>query len=273
MERVEAAGIVGGGVLAEDVRPQDWERKIAEGTERLYQARLVRRLLLVWAYPGNLVLLVLASLALALLDSPWPGVFGWLVVLVSSAVAAILAYRQHFRVRAVERELRALEREYREHLLEELGDNDLLAAHKRFHLQLPGLIRSYRAAARRNRLKDNALQLTVIAGSAVAATVSAMSMAVSSLHGFAVLFSLFVALAAAIAGYTRYRDQSSVYQQTADALEREYESVELRVGRYRRFATEREAYAEFAESVETLRSEHPGRMGSPISDPARVVVE
>ena len=30
-----------------------------------------------------------------------------------------------------------LEREYREHLLEELGDNDLLAAHKRFHLQLP----------------------------------------------------------------------------------------------------------------------------------------
>src|SRR5690606_40180849 len=74
MERVEAAGIVGGGVLAEDVRPQDWERKIAEGTERLYQARLVRRLLLVWAYPGNLVLLVLASLALALLDSPWPGV-------------------------------------------------------------------------------------------------------------------------------------------------------------------------------------------------------
>ena len=108
---------------------------------------------------------------------------------------------------------------------------------------------------------------------AVAATVSAMSMAVSSLHGFAVLLSLFVALAAAIAGYTRYRDQSSVYQQTADALEREYESVELRVGRYRRFATEREAYAEFAESVETLRSEHPGRMGSPISDPARVVVE
>jgi uncharacterized protein HemX len=93
------------------------------------------------------------------------------------------------------------------------------------------------------------------------------------LHGFAVLLSLFVALAAAIAGYTRYRDQSSVYQQTADALEREYESVELRVGRYRRFATEREAYAEFAESVETLRSEHPGRMGSPISDPARVVVE
>lgn len=65
MERVNAAGIVGGGVLAGDFQPVDRQRRIAERSELRYRVRLVRRLMLLWAVPGNFLLIcVAATLAL-----------------------------------------------------------------------------------------------------------------------------------------------------------------------------------------------------------------
>ncbi|GGI67454.1 hypothetical protein GCM10011581_00360 [Saccharopolyspora subtropica] len=266
MERLEAAGIVGSGVLAEDHRPGSWERRIAECSERLYRGRMVQRLLLTWAVPGNAVLLVAAGLVLGLWRAVLPAGVLFAVTVVSAAVSARLLYQQHFRVRAMESELRALEHEHRERLLEDLGSGDLLAAHKRYRAQLPELIERYRAEARRDRRKDNVLQSAVIGGSIVAATVTATAMSVVDVRWAAVVLSLLVAVAAAFAGYARYRERSAAWLRTADALEREYESVELRVGRYRRFTSEREAYAEFADAVEALRAEQARRVPSTVGD-------
>ncbi|GAA4862712.1 MULTISPECIES: DUF4231 domain-containing protein [Saccharopolyspora] len=255
MERVDAAGIVGGGVLTEGARPQDWERRIAERSELLYRGRLLRRLLLLWAGPGTAVLGALGIGAEVLWRSPWITGAVAVIAVGSLAVSARLLYGQHFKVRAVETELRALESAHREHLLEELGYGDLLAAHKRYRAQLPALIERYRGEARRNRWKDNALQGVVIGGSIVGATVSATAVSFAASRWYAVALCLLVAVAAAFAGYAHYRDRCHSWQQTADWLEREYESVELRVGRYRKFEDEREAYAEFADAIEALRSE------------------
>jgi uncharacterized protein DUF4231 len=266
MERVDAAGIVGGGVLAGDRQPRDWERRIAEQSEQHYRVRMVQRLLLAWAVPGNLLLIGAAAIALALWASALLAGIVFVLAVASIAVSGRFLYQQHFKVRAVESELRSLEYAYREYLLEELGSGDLLGTHKRYRAQLPELIERYRVEASRDRRKDNLLQTVVIGGSTVAATATAIAMSVVDVRWVAVGLSLLVAVSAACAGYAKYRDRSVAYQQTADALEREYESVELRVGRYRRFNGEREAYAEFADAVEALRAERAGRLPSAATD-------
>ncbi|MEV0697430.1 DUF4231 domain-containing protein [Saccharopolyspora sp. NPDC050389] len=266
MERVDTAGIVGGGVLAGDGQPSGWERRIAERSEEHYRARLVQRLLLAWAVPGNLLLIGVAAVALWLWTSALPAGIVFVLALASLVVSAKFVYQQHFKVRAVESELRALEYAHREHLLDELGPGDLLGAHKRYRAQLPELIERYRVEARRDRWKDNVLQTVIIGGSIIAATATATATAASvsvvDVRWVAVALCLLVALAAAFAGHAKYRERSAACQQTADALEREYESVELRVGRYRRFDRESEAYAEFADAVGALRAERARRLPS-----------
>ncbi|TDC89079.1 DUF4231 domain-containing protein [Saccharopolyspora aridisoli] len=267
MERVDTAGIVGGGVLAADDRQQgDWERRIAQRSEELYRERIVQRLLLAWAVPGNLLLAAVGVTLLALSTSVVPAAVTFVVLAASAGVAAVYVYRQHFKVRAVDTDLRALEGAHREMLLDELGTGDLLDAHRRYRAQLPELIERYRHEARSDRWKDSALQAVVIGVSIIAATATATAAAVPEIRWLAIGLSLLVAVSAAYAGYTKHRDRAASWQETADALEREYESVELRVGRYRRFGSEREAYAEFAEAVEALRAERARRLPSGVND-------
>ena len=269
MDRVEAAGIIGGGVISESPRVQDWERRIVERSEKLYRARVLKRFLLIWAYPLNVLLAALAISGFVLSGlSSLPAAAAAVVVVVASvAVSGRLGYLQHFKVRAMEFDLRALEQEHREHLLEEFGSGDLLGIRKHYRAHLPDVIARYREEARRHRRKDGLLQGIVVAGSIVAACVTAISMSIVDARWGAVLVSLVVALAAAFAGHARFSERGVLLQQTADSLEREYESVELRVGRYRRIADEGEAYAEFADTVETLRSDQARQMGpSPRTD-------
>ncbi|GAB3296634.1 DUF4231 domain-containing protein [Parasphingorhabdus pacifica] len=261
MERLDAAtGIIGGGLISGGSQPQDWERRIGERSEQLYRARLIQRLFLVWAYPGNLVLVGLAVAAMVLFGPSISLVAVLAVVSIGSmAVSARFVYQQHFRVRSVETELRELERAHREYLLEELSTGDLLGTHKRYRAQLPEVVDVYRAEARQYRWKDNLLQSVVIAGSIMTASVTAISVSVVDFRWGSAAASLVVAISAAYAGYAKYRERSAGLQQTADALEREYQSVELRAGRYRRFGDERAAYAEFADTVEAVRAEQAKR--------------
>jgi hypothetical protein len=261
MERLDAGtGIVGGGLITDSSHPQDWERRIGERSEQLYRARLVQRFFLAWAYLGNLVLVAAAVLCYVLFGplAPWVPAVVVVVPILSIVASARFVYRQHFRVRAVDSELREFERAYREYLLEDLG-TDLLGAHKRYRAQLPDVIGGYRLEARRHRRKHNALQSVIIAGSIVTSAATAASVSTVDARGIAVVASLLVAVAAAFAGYAKHRERSASLQQAADALEREYEAVELRVGKYRRFGDEREAYAEFADQVEALRKEQAKR--------------
>lgn len=252
-----AAGILGSGVIADGSQPQEWERRISAKSERLYRARLLRWFFLLWNYLGNLLLVGLAVSAFVLLaDIPAWGLALLVLVPVASIVtSAMLLYRQHFTVRAVEAELRELRRAYSEHLLEEFASGDVFASHKRYRTLLPEVIAEYRVESHKQLRRYNALQVLVIAGSigTAASTVAALSSVES--RWAAVALSTLVAVAAAFTGHAKYRERSASLQRTADSLEREYQSVELRVGRYRRFGDEREAYAEFADQVEALRAE------------------
>jgi hypothetical protein len=60
-------------------------------------------------------------------------------------------------------------------------------------------------------------------------------------------------------GYFKYKERSFYLQQTADAIESEWEAVEIGVGRYKRIENEDEALAEFVEEVHRLKSEQKKR--------------
>lgn len=265
MERLSTTGIVGSGVLSDDNSPQDWERRIAERAEQLYRLKLLRKLLVVWLCPGNLLLAVVAAVGPALWGSGLLAAVLGAALVASVAVSGRLLYREHLAVRGAESELRALECANREELLDELGSGDLLGAQRYYRAQLPDIIERHRAEARRDRWKDNVLQSAVIGGSIVAATVTAVAMSIVEFGWIAVAVSLVVAVSAAFSGYAKYRERALGWQQAADALEREYQSVELRAGRYRRFENDDEAYAEFADTVEALRNEQVQRLRSTVS--------
>lgn len=267
MQHDEATtGIVAGGVISDDPL-HDLEGSIAECSERLYRVRLVQRFFLAWAFPGNLLIVTLAisaataaSAEILRVPLSWVVPVAVLVPLGSIAVSARAVYRQHFTVRAVGKELRDLQVAHTEHMLGEANGDDLLAAHKRYRAQLPEVIDRFRVESLSMRRKHNAIQCVVITGSIVTATTTAASVSIADFRPAAVGFSLLVAVMAAFGGYAKYRERSVNLQQTADALDREYQSVELRVGRYRHFTDERDAYAEFAHEVETVRGEQAKRL-------------
>ncbi|MBK0865596.1 MAG: DUF4231 domain-containing protein [Saccharopolyspora sp.] len=263
MERWDAGngtGIIGGGVIAGESQAQDWERRISELSEQLYRARLLQRFLLLWVYPGNLALFGISAAGISLLNPPVAATVAAVVLPIGSvAVSARTAYRQHFRMRSVATELREVERAHREHQLDEWNSGDLLGMRKRYRADLPDVIERYRDEAGRHRWKDQFLQTVVIVGSIVSATVTAAGTSAPSFRWAAVCVGLLVAVAAAFGGYAKYRERGVSLQQTADVLEREYHSVELRAGRYSRFEDETDAYAEFADTVESLREEQAKR--------------
>jgi hypothetical protein len=252
-------GIIAGGVLSGGSRPEDWDRRIKQHSEQLYRAKLVWRLLLTWMCPGNVVLVAAAITAFtAVAGLRWWAVPAVVVPVASVVASARLLYRQHFKVRGYESELRELRRAQREDELEELGA-DVLAAHKRYRARVPEIIDEYRAESRKHRWRYTFLQGIVMVGSILASTAMAASLSIPALRWTAMTLSVLVAVSATFAGFAKYRERSVSLQQAADSLEREYESVELRVGRYRRFGDEREAYAEFANEAEALREDQAKR--------------
>jgi len=60
-------------------------------------------------------------------------------------------------------------------------------------------------------------------------------------------------------GYFKYKERSFYLQQTADAIENEWDAFEVGVGRYKRISDEEEALAEFVDEVHRLKAEQKKR--------------
>ena len=106
------------------------------------------------------------------------------------------------------------------------------------------------------RRLNNALQGAVIIGS-LAATGIAANLPVMRWVVLGVTFM--VGISSGFMGYFKYKERSFYLQQTADAIEQEWEAVEVGVGRYKRIESEEERLAEFVEEVHRLKSEQKKR--------------
>lgn len=250
-----------------DYSPDHVRSQIIDAEEALHLRQTWQRISVALAIFVSLATTTAAIYIKAVRDAllpknPWTSVFVLILLLV---VASLLAYRQYKRIRrlrVVIRKLNILLRRIKSETSEESGPGDVveavLAEQKRYRDELPEVISQYRDEANKYRRVHNRLQSVIIIGSVATSAITTASVSYEKVRWFAVAVSALVGLAAGFTGYFKYRERSFNLQQTADSIEREYESVLLRVGRYSNKG-EAEAYMLFATVVEDLRDEQNKR--------------
>ncbi|WP_201787123.1 SLATT domain-containing protein [Actinoplanes sp. TFC3] len=115
-----------------------------------------------------------------------------------------------------------------------------------------------RGESKNYRSVNNFLQGIIIIGSLAATGASGIATEVPVLRWVTLGLTFTVGIASGFMGYFKYKERSFYLQQTADAIESEWEAVEIGVGRYRNMP-ESEALAEFVEEVHRLKSEQKKR--------------
>ena len=93
-------------------------------------------------------------------------------------------------------------------------------------------IGEYRRAAGRNRRVHNTFQAIILAGSVIVTSLTSAGLESPWMRWSAAVIAALVSISAAFTGYFKFRERSFNQQQTADAIEKEYKAVELRIERY-----------------------------------------
>lgn len=258
--------------LAGQYHPAALRSKTFDVEEHLHRQRLRRRFILSWLTVGNFVIAgaIAGWLAAARFDVPVWLITAAIGALLSSSIAStVQLYHQHLRIRDSELRLRKLRQLAREYLLEEAEDaakdetvddgDTLLLIHKRYREDVPEVVENFRRDSNRYRRTGNYFQNIIIVGSLLASSATTASVYFAPARFLAVGISLLVATAAGFIAYYKYRERSFNLQQAADAIERNYYSVELRAGKFSAAVDEKAAYRLFVNEVEYLRDEQSKR--------------
>ena len=123
-------------------------------------------------------------------------------------------------------------------------------------------IRDLRAESAQYRRVNNALQGVLIVGSLAATGASAIVGEIPEVRWVTLGITFVVGISSGFMGYFKYRERSFYLQQTADAIENEWEAVEVGVGRYKDTDDEEERLALFVDEVHRLKSEQKKRQQS-----------
>lgn len=120
-------------------------------------------------------------------------------------------------------------------------------------------IDQFRDESRGYRKVSNVLQGTVIVGSLAATGASGAATVLPNLRWAVLGITFLVGISSGFMGYFKYKERSFYLQQTADAIENEWEAYEIGVGRYKRIDDEAEALKEFVDEVHRLKAEQKKR--------------
>lgn len=245
--------------------PEYVKARIFEAEEKLYLQNLWQRVL-----RSLLILSALSSVAIVIIPmttkhtlKPLYAAYAYSGAATLLVAFLIATYVQYKHVRDTSLSIKKLQLIRRKALLDQEETSDdperkPLLSQKRYREDVPDLIAQYRKEANRNRAINNRFQSVVIVGSVITAAITTASVSYREVRWVAVVVSGAVGLAAGFTGYFKFHERSFSAQQAADAIEREYEAVELRVGKYAH-KPEPEAYAIFADTVERLRDEQSKR--------------
>ncbi|WP_406104042.1 SLATT domain-containing protein [Micromonospora globbae] len=120
-------------------------------------------------------------------------------------------------------------------------------------------IDQFREESKRYRRVNNIFQGFLIIGSLAATGIAGISEKMTWDRWTVLAITFLVGTSSGFMGYFKYKERSFYLQQTADAIEAEWEAVEVGVGRYKRIPSEEEQLAEFVEEVHRLKSEQKKR--------------
>jgi hypothetical protein len=119
-------------------------------------------------------------------------------------------------------------------------------------------IDGYRRKATRNRRVHNLFQGIIIVGSIVVTSLTSAGLTEPALRWGGASLAALVSVSAGFTGYFKFRERGFNQQQTADAIEKEYNAVDLRVGDYN-IPNEDDALKIYAQKVEALKEEQRKR--------------
>jgi hypothetical protein len=120
-------------------------------------------------------------------------------------------------------------------------------------------ISKFRRESARYRRVNNILQAVLIIGSLAATGTAALTGSVPDIRWVTIGMTFIVGIASGFMGYFKYKERSFYLQQTADAIESEWEAVEVGIGRYEQYDNEEEGLAQFVAEVHRLKSEQKKR--------------
>lgn len=123
-------------------------------------------------------------------------------------------------------------------------------------------IRTLRDQGARYRRVSNVLQGVLIVGSLAATGASAIVGEVPAVRWVTLGITFVVGISSGLMGYFKYKERSFYLQQTADAIETEWEAVEVGVGRYKDIDDEEKRLALFVDEVHRLKAEQKKRQQS-----------
>lgn len=111
------------------------------------------------------------------------------------------------------------------------------------------------------RRVNNMLQGVLIIGSLAATGASAVTGEIPDVRWATLGITFVVGISSGFMGYFKFKEKSFYLQQTADAIEMEWEAVEVGIGQYKD-KTDPERLEKFAEEVHRLKSEQKKRQQS-----------
>ena len=120
-------------------------------------------------------------------------------------------------------------------------------------------INQLRSESNGYRRWNNILQGVLIIGSLAATGAAGVAGELPVVRWVILGVTFTVGISSGFMGYFKYKERSFYLQQTADAIEQEWEAVEVGVGRYKRIDNEEDRLAEFVEEVHRLKSEQKKR--------------
>jgi hypothetical protein len=119
-------------------------------------------------------------------------------------------------------------------------------------------IDGYRRKASRNRRVHNVFQGIIIVGSIVVTSLTSAGLTEPALRWGGASIAALVSVSAGFTGYFKFRERGFNQQQTADAIEKEYNAVDLRVSDYDD-PDEDKVLKIYAQKVEALKEEQRKR--------------
>ena len=117
----------------------------------------------------------------------------------------------------------------------------------------------FRSKSNSYKRVNNILQGILIIGSLAATGISGLSAEFTFLRWATFGITFLVGIASGFMAYFKFKERSLYLQQTADAIEQEWEAVEVGVGRYKDIKEEPDRLKKFVEEVHQLKAEQRKR--------------
>jgi len=243
---------------------QDTDTRIAALEGRLEKAQFYFQVIASW---------VVLSLALTV-------VFGWLIIaglgsfsrttqlwfllvagisLLASAILLKIQRDEVFSVRSDLRQMRAWRRNRKTPVVP-TGSGSYESSRERYKSESWEYVEEARQAAARNRRVHNTFQAIIILGSILVTSLTSAMASADPVNWITIVLSILVSASAGLSSFFKFRERGFNLQQTANAIEKEYNAVELRIHDYGQLTADNdEALRVFAERVEALKEEQRNR--------------